>query len=185
MLNRAREFYCLRCRETDERVAAEANRIYRMGYVLLLFGLMLYLWHGLMVTQVATVNELQAVLDAGPVTDPFVSGWCLLVIAVVSVQCFRKGVYSREGRDGFDLVPIEACLIASLALGVFVFVLATFMRAFVEVELMGFGSVNWLDDAVIATVYAFLVFFLVRVGTMGVRFADKRRRRRVEARLDD
>lgn len=185
MLNHAKELYRLYRREPDERIAAEANRIYRMGYVLLLVGLMLYLWHGLMVTQVATVNELQTVLDAGPVTDPFVSGWCLLVIVVVSVQCFRKGVFSRDDRDGFDVIPIETWLSCSLALGVFVFVLAMLMRAFVEVELMGFEGLNWLDDAVIAAVYALMVFLLVFLGSMGLTFADKRRRRRVEAQLDD
>lgn len=171
------------CKETDERIVAESNRIYRMGFWLLVLGHALYIWYSFMVSQVAYVNELKPNFDTS--TSPFLNVWLLLVFAVVGFMLARKGVFAPGDLGEDELFPVERCLSASFGAATIVFVLATLMRALAEVELMGFEDVNLLHDIFIACVFAMEVFVASLVCFAVSYFFAKRRCRRLEADFDD
>lgn len=170
-------------KEIDERIVAESNRIYKTGFWLFVVGYGLYAWHGFMLSQVAFVNELTPDFETS--VSPFLNTWFLLVFAVVGLMLARKGIFPSDDLDEHELFPVERCLNVSFGSASAVFVLATLMRALAEFELMGFEGVNWLDDVVIACVFAMEAFVAVLVCFAVSHAVAKRRRKRLEADLDE
>lgn len=170
-------------KELDERIVAESNRIYKTGFWLLAVGYLLYVWHSFMRSQVAYVNELTSDFEAA--VDPLLSSWFLLVFVIVGFMLTRKGIFASDDLDEHGLFPVERCLNASFGLAAVVFVFATLMRALAEFELLGLEGVNWLDDVVIACVFALEAFVAALVCFGASYFFAKRRRERLEADLDD
>lgn len=169
--------------ELDERLVAESNRIYKTGFWLFVVGYGLYVWHSFMLSQVAFVNDLTPGFETE--VSPFLNSWFLLVFAVVGFLLVRKGIFAFDDLDEQGLFPVERCLGASFGSAAVVLVLATLMRALAEFELMGFEGVNWLDDVVIACVFAMEVFVAALVCFAASYAVAKRRRKRLEADLDD
>lgn len=170
-------------KEVDERIVAESNRIYRMGFVLLSLGYGLYVWHSFMLSQVAYVNQLTPDFETS--VSPFLNSWFLLVFVIVGFMLAREGVFASNDIDELEMFPVERCLKASFGAATAVLVLATLMRALAEFELMGLEGVNWLDDIVIAFVFAMEVFVATLVCFAVSHVVAKRRRKRLEADLDD
>lgn len=171
--------------EPDERIVAESNRIYRTGFWLFAIGYLVYRWHGWMLAQVAYVNDLVPTFDVAPYVDPFLQTGFFFVFAVVIVMLCYKGIFSASGLGDEDVFPAAACLGAA-GVGAFgMFVLATFMRALAEFELMGLSGVNMFDDVLIAVIFAVQVFVLVLVACSVTFYVAKRRRKRLEANFDD
>ena len=170
-------------RELDERLVAESNRVYKTGFWLFVVGYGLYVWHGFMLSQVAYVNDLAPGFQTE--VSPFLNTWFLLVFAVVGFLLVRKGIFAFDDLDGQGLFPVERCLGASFGSAAIVFVLATLMRALAEFELMGLEGVNWLDDVVIACVFAMEAFVAALVCVAASYAVAKRHRKRFEADLDD
>lgn len=171
------------CKETDERIVAESNRIYKTGFWLFVAGYGLYVWHSFMLSQVAFVNELTP--DFQTAVSPFLNSWFMLVFAVVGFMLARKGIFAPVDLDEYELFPVERCLSASFGSGAVVFVLAALMRAFAQFELMGFEGVNWFEDAIIACLFGMEVFVAALVCFAVSYIFAKRCRRRLEADYDD
>lgn len=170
-------------KEVDERIVAESNRIYKTGFWLFVVGYGLYVWHSFMLSQVAFVNDLTPGFETE--VSPFLNSWFLLVFAIVGLMLARKGILAFGDLDEQGLFPVERCLSASLGSAAVVLVLATLMRALAEFELMGLEGVNWLDDVVIACVFAMEVFVAVLACSAASYAVAKRRRKRLETDLDD
>lgn len=183
MVDRARRWRRRSRREPDERIASESNRIFRLGFLLLLIGYLVYVWHGFMVEQVAHANGLQLV-GANPSVDPFVRGWFLLVCAVVSVLLVRRGVLPCDDQESCGAVDVPSFLYAPCGLAALVFVLALLMRLAVELELVGLEGVSVHDDFIVAAAFASMTFFAVALLGAILLFVARRRRVHAGAEFD-
>ena len=129
----------------DERLEAESARYLRTGYYLLLAGVVMCVYYGVMLEQVACVADVPLLTAAGAgVVSPNV-----LLMGALLVACFiplalqaRRGIVSDRARFAqVDSVPWDLVLLTSLACGAAVAVLSVVMRVLAEVQIVGVASV--------------------------------------------
>lgn len=173
----------------DERLEAESARYLRIGYYLLLAGVVLCIYYEVMLEQVSCVTEVPLLTAAGAeVVSPNA-----LLVGVLLVACFvplalqaRRGIVSARARFAqVDSVPWDLVLPTSLACGAVVAVLSVVMRVLAEVQIVGLASVAWGGDVAIGVVYFGLAFVLSLVFTASLFRDAIKNRRRLEDELDD
>ena len=75
----------------DERVEAETNRIYKVGFIMLSIGLVLYMYYGSALKQATYMRDVMATGTGKVViasSDLFLYGWVLLTaIVCIVLQC--------------------------------------------------------------------------------------------------
>ena len=78
----------------DERVEAESNRVYKLGFVMLSFGVLVYLYYDWSLKQAMCMRDVLA-NGAGRMeftsADLFLYGWFALTMIVGMVLLVRKG----------------------------------------------------------------------------------------------
>ncbi|MCI8452025.1 MAG: hypothetical protein HFJ74_05940 [Eggerthellaceae bacterium] len=173
----------------DERLEAESARYLRTGYYLLLAGVVMCVYYGVMLEQVACVADVPLLTAAGAgVVSPNV-----LLMGALLVACFiplalqaRRGIVSDRARFAqVDSVPWDLVLLTSLACGAAVAVLSVVMRVLAEVQIVGVASVAWGGDIAIGVVYFGLAFMLAMAFSASLFRDAIKNRRRLEDELDD
>ncbi|NBI31560.1 hypothetical protein [Enterorhabdus sp. P55] len=173
----------------DERLEAESARYLRIGYYLLLAGVVLCIYYGVMLEQVSYVTEVPLLTAAGAeVVFPNA-----LLVGALLVACFvplalqaRCGIVSDRARFAqVDSVPWDLVLLTSLACGAVVAVLSVVMRVLAEMQIVGVGSVAWGGDVAIGIVCFGLAFMLAMAFSASLFRDAIKNRRRLEDELDD
>ncbi|MBE6473638.1 MAG: hypothetical protein E7Z99_08790 [Coriobacteriaceae bacterium] len=134
----------------DERSAAQLGPIYKVGFYIMVFGILF---------DIFTRYNYLAQTDANGsiiATSPIEFGVLIAACLVVAFMMMRRGVYSDSMRFLESRTFSESGMIApSIALGAMVAVAATGGRLVNEVILFGWGGVTWAGD------FAMLVIMLV------------------------
>ena len=132
----------------DERVEAESNRVYKLGFVMLSFGVLVYLYYDWSLKQAMCMRDVLA-NGAGRMeftsADLFLYGWFALTMIVGMVLLVRKGFGDDNRFAEAEQFPIGYYAIASIAFAVAVAVdvLTTGLRVLAEFQVLGAGEIMW------------------------------------------
>lgn len=174
----------------DERVEAESNRIYKIGFIMLAFGLLVALGYDTMVRQIAWMREIDMTGSGAMQFDMFhvmVVSWLLLTCLVCAVLQSRKGFADDGNRfSETDRFPGGYFALVSGLAAVVAGVLIALLRVLAELQVLGsVGASTWLIAAVLGLSTSVLLFVLLATAFYVSFRAAKSRRRAIEALLDD
>lgn len=176
---------------TDERIEAEANRIYKRGFIMLMFGFLAILYYDTLVRQVAAMASLDATGSATMEFDFFgiaLFAWMIITCSVcIALQC--KGGYVERNRFAeVDAYPGGYFALVSGIVAAAAGLVVVLMRVLAEIQVFGLGAVTidtWLMAGVLGISLALMAFALQMIGFYLVFRAAKRNRKKLEAQFGE
>lgn len=170
----------------DERLEAENAKIYKLGFMLLSFGMLMLLVYQIMAQQVAWVHDgvdEAFRLFANPV-DTVMYAWLFIVMIVCAVLQTRKGYVDTNRFRQTEHIPVGYFLLISGITGIASTLAIAAMRFIAEIQLVPIDGVFW--GANLATGVGFgVVIFAAVFGALCLAFFEaKRGRAKIEAKLD-
>lgn len=171
----------------DERLEAENCRIYRIGFLLLSFGMLLFFLYNVMASQVAWVHSDSSAhieLFSSPL-DFALFLWFLVTMVICCVLQSRKGFVETNRFGQTDTFPIGYfALIAGISGGVSALVLAA-MRCIAELQIVRADEVFWLANFCIGLVFGVSIFAATLLGFYLQFRSAKKHRAKIDAALDE
>lgn len=173
----------------DERLEAESSRYLRIGYAIFTVGCLLCIYYGVIVSQVASVAEVELYTAAGQRMMPLYELLMVVTIVALLVPCVlqaRAGIVSEHARYAqADAIPWDIVVASAFIAATVVGVLTAGFRMLAEVQIVGIQNVMWLGDIAVGVVFFVMVYVLTFV-FMGLMFREAiKRRQRLEAQLED
>lgn len=130
----------------DERLEAESAKIYKIGFVLLSFGMLMIFFYQFIARQVAWVHSDASEMPHGFAT-PFEAAmylWLVLVMLICAGLQTRKGYVDTNRFGQTEHLPVGYFLLVSgLSGAAFALVIAA-MRCIAEAQIVPLESVFWL-----------------------------------------
>lgn len=173
----------------DERLEAEENKATRASANILLIGSVISLYYIIMLNQVAYTTDHPIMTALGesliPVQIPLTLTILVAGIASMAIQ-LRSGSFSSYKRFAeVDSIPWEYVSIFALTCGAIVGVLTCAMRIVAEIQIVGIDQVAWLGDLAIGIVF-FMMAFAIGFVAIAYTINDAiKRRRELDAELED
>lgn len=171
----------------DERLEAENAKIYKIGFMLLSFGMLMILFYEILARQVAWVhNDASEMphLFAAP-AEAAMYAWLVIVMLICVVLQTRKGYVDTNRFGQTEHLPVGYFLLVCGISGVTsTFVIAA-MRCIAEVQIVPFESVYWAANLATGAVCGTMIFIATFAALCATFFTAKRRRAKIEAELDD
>lgn len=172
----------------DERVEAESNRIYKVGFVMLSFGVLVYMYYDWSLKQAMYMRDVLA-NGTGRVelttADLFLFGWVLLTMVVGAVPLCRKGFADDNRFAEAEKFPTGYYVLVSIVSVICVDVLAAAIRIAAEFQVLGAEGIMWSSVAfggaflIIVGIPFFLLVFWTSFKTA------QSRRKQLELRFDE
>ena len=132
----------------DERLEAESAKIYKIGFVLLSFGMLMIFFYQFIARQVAWVHSDASEMPHGFAT-PFEAAmylWLVLVMLICAGLQTRKGYVDTNRFGQTEHLPVGYFLLLSgLSGAAFALVIAA-MRCIAEAQIVPLESVIWLAN---------------------------------------
>lgn len=170
----------------DERLEAENAKIYKLGFMLLSFGMLALLVYQIMAQQVAWVHNGgngAFHLFASPV-DAAMYAWLFIVMLVCAVLQTRKGYVDTNRFGQTDRLPASYFLLVASLSGVASALAIAAMRCIAEAQIVPFESIFWAANLATGVVFGILIF-AATFGALCLAFYDaKHHRAKIEAELD-
>lgn len=171
----------------DERLEAENAKIYKIGFMLLSFGMLMILFYEILARQVAWVHS-----DASEMPHLFATpaeaamyAWLVIVMLICVVLQTRKGYVETNRFGQTEHLPVGYFLLVCGISGVTsTFVIAA-MRCIAEVQIVPFESVYWAANLATGAVCGTMIFIATFAALCASFFSAKKRRTKLEAELDD
>lgn len=132
----------------DERLEAENAKIYKLGFMLLSFGMLMLLVYQIMAQQVAWVHDgvdEAFRLFANPV-DTVMYAWLFIVMIVCAVLQTRKGYVDTNRFRQTEHIPVGYFLLISGITGIASTLAIAAMRFIAEIQLVPIDGVFWGSD---------------------------------------
>lgn len=171
----------------DERLEAENAKIYKFGFMLLSFGMLVLLVYQIMAQQVAWVHngaDGTFKLFANPV-DAVMYAWLFVVMLICSVQQTRKGYVDTNRFGQTDHLPTGYFLLIAGITGVASALAIAAMRCIAEAQIVPLENVFWVANLATGAVFGVVIFIAV-FGALALAFFEaKQRRAKIESELDD
>ena len=172
----------------DERVEAETNRIYKVGFIMLSIGLVLYMYYGSALKQATYMRDVMATGTGKVViasSDLFLYGWVLLTAIVCIVLQCRKG-FTDNGRFAeAETFPIGYYALRSCFVSVIVGMLTPAIRVLAEFQILGADGIMWWAAAFPGVFVAVAMFLMLMfLFWTGFKTAQSRRKQ-LEMRLGE
>ena len=171
----------------DERLEAENAKIYKFGFMLLSFGMLVLLVYQIMAQQVAWVHngaDGAFKLFANPV-DAVMYAWLFVVMLICSVQQTRKGYVDTNRFGQTDHLPTGYFLLIAGITGVASALAIAAMRCIAEAQIVPLENVFWMANLATGAVFGVVIFIAV-FGALALAFFEaKQHRAKIEAELDD
>ena len=170
----------------DERLEAESAKIYKLGFMLLSFGMLALLVYQIIAQQVAWVHNGgngAFHLFASPV-DAAMYAWLFIVLLVCAVLQTRKGYVDTNRFGQTDRLPAGYFLLVAGLTGVSSALAIAAMRCIAEAQIVPFESIFWAANLATGVVFGILIF-AATFGALCLAFYDaKHHRAKIEAELD-
>lgn len=170
----------------DERLEAENAKIYKLGFMLLSFGMLALLIYQIMAQQVAWVHNGgngAFHLFASPV-DAAMYAWLFIVMLICAVLQTRKGYVDTNRFGQTDRLPAGYFLLVAGLTGVSSALAIAAMRFIAEAQIVPFESIFWAANLATGVVFGILIF-AATFGALCLAFYDaKHHRAKIEAELD-
>lgn len=133
----------------DERLETENAKIYKLGFMLLSFGMLTLLVYQIMAQQVAWVHDGAGEafrLFANPV-DAVMYAWLFIVMTVCAVLQTRKGYVDTNRFGQTEHIPTDYFLLISGITGIASALAIAAMRCIAEAQIVpskaSFGERTW------------------------------------------
>ena len=171
----------------DERLEAENAKIYKFGFMLLSFGMLVLLVYQIMAQQVAWVHngaDGAFKLFANPV-DAVMYAWLFVVMLICAVQQTRKGYVDTNRFGQTDHLPTGYFLLIAGITGVASALAIAAMRCIAEAQIVPLENVFWAANLATGIVFGIMIFIAVFSALTLAFFEAKQRRAKIEAELDD
>ena len=170
----------------DERLEAESAKIYKLGFMLLSFGMLALLVYQMMAQQVAWVHNGGSGafhLFANPV-DAAMYAWLFIVMLVCAVLQTRKGYVDTNRFGQTDRLPAGYFLLVAGITGVASTLAIAAMRCIAEAQIVPFEGIFWAANLATGVVFGVMIF-AATFGALCLAFYEaKHRRAKIEAALD-
>lgn len=172
----------------DERVEAESNRVYKLGFIMLSFGVLVYMYYDWSLKQAVYMRDVLA-NGTGRIelttADLFLYGWFALTMIIGMVLLIRKGFGDDNRFAEVEKFPTGYYALVSVAFVVGVDVLATAIRILAEFQVLGAEGIMWSSVAfgsvfaLVAGIPLFLLGYWISFSTA------QSRRKQLELRFDE
>ena len=129
----------------DERLETENAKIYKLGFMLLSFGMLMLLVYQIIAQQVAWVHDGADEafrLFANPV-DAVMYAWLFIVMIVCAVSQTRKGYVDTNRFGQTEHIPMGYFLLISGITGIASTLAIAAMRFIAEIQLVPIDGVFW------------------------------------------
>lgn len=170
----------------DERLEAENAKIYKLGFMLLSFGMLTLLVYQIMAQQVAWVHDGADEafrLFANPV-DAVMYAWLFIVMIICAVMQTRKGYVDTNRFGQTEHIPMGYFLLISGITGTVSALAIAAMRCIAEAQIVPIESVFWGANLATGVVFGVTIFVAVFGALCLAFFEAKQRRAKIEAELD-
>lgn len=174
--------------QKDERVEAESNRVYKLGFIMLSFGVLVYLYYDWSLKQAVLMRDVLA-NGTGRMeftsADLFLYGWFALTMVVGMVLLVCKGFGDDNRFAEAEKFPTGYYVLVSIVSVVCVDVLAAAIRIAAEFQVLGAEGIMWSSMAfggvflIIVGIPFFLLVFWTSFKTA------QSRRKQLELRFDE
>lgn len=171
----------------DERLEAEESRIYRIGFMLLSFGMLVFFLYDMMAGQVTWVHDdatgAPTMFSSPTLAAAFV--WFLIVMVACIVMQTRKGFVDVNRFGQTDRFPKGYfSLIAGIS-GTICAIVVFAMRSIAEMQIVALDEVFWLPNLATGVVTGIMVFGATLALFYGSFHRAKKKRIQLESALDD
>ena len=170
----------------DERLEAENAKIYKMGFMLLSFGMLLILFYQFIARQVAWVHS-----DASEMPHLFATpfeaamyAWLVIVMFICVVLQTRKGYVDTNRFGQTEQLPAGYFLLVSGLSGAAFALVVAAMRCVAEAQIVPFEDVFWAANLAVGVCCGTTIFVATFALLCATFFSAKRRRAKIEAELD-
>lgn len=170
----------------DERLEAENAKIYKIGFMLLSFGMLMILFYEILARQVAWVHS-----DASEMPHLFATPaeaamytWLVIVMLICVVLQTRKGYVDTNRFGQTEHLPVGYFLLVCGISGVTSTLVIAAMRCIAEAQTVPLESVFWLANLATGVFCGATIFAATFAALCATFFTAKRRRAKLEAELD-
>ena len=171
----------------DERLEAENAKIYKLGFVLLSFGMLMILFYEIIARQVAWVHS-----DASEMPHLFATpaeaamyAWLIIVMLICVVLQTRKGYVDTNRFGQTEHLPVGYFLLVSGLSGAALALVIAAMRCIAEAQIVPLESVFWLANLATGVFCGATIFAATFAALCATFFTARKRRAKIEAELDD
>lgn len=170
----------------DERLEAESAKIYKIGFVLLSFGMLMIFFYQFIARQVAWVHSDASEMPHGFAT-PFEAAmylWLVLVMLICAGLQTRKGYVDTNRFGQTEHLPVGYFLLVSCLSGTAFALVIAAMRCIAEAQIVPLESVFWLANLATGVFCGATIFAATFAVLCATFFTAKRRRAKLEAELN-
>lgn len=170
----------------DERLEAENAKVYKIGFYLLSFGMLMILFYEILARQVAWVHSSSSEMPHLFAT-PFEAAmyaWLVIVMLICVVLQTRKGYVDTNRFGQTEHLPAGYFLLICGISGVTSALTIAAMRCIAEAQIVPFESVLWAANFATGVSCGLMIAVVTFATLCTVYFSAKRRRAKIEAELD-
>ena len=140
----------------DERLEAENAKIYKIGFVLLSFGMLMILFYQTIARQVAWVHSNATEMPHRFVTpvEAAMYAWLVIVMLICAVLQTRKGYVDTNRFGQTEHLPVGYFLLVCGISGVTSALVIAVMRCVAEAQIVPLESVFWVANLATGAYFA-------------------------------
>lgn len=171
----------------DERLEAENCRIYRIGFLLLSFGVLLFFFYEATAAQVAWVHsnysgQLKVFASSSELALLL---WFLATMVVCCVLQSRKGFVETNRFGQTDAFPMRYFAIIAAMTGVASALVIAGMRCIAELQIVAPGEVFWAANFAFGLLFGAVVFAATLLGFYWQFKSAKKHREKLDDSLGE
>ena len=170
----------------DERLEAEIAKVYKIGFYLLSFGMLMILFYEILARQVAWVHSSSSEMPHLFAT-PFEAAmyaWLVIVMLICVVLQTRKGYVDTNRFGQTEHLPVGYFLLLCGISGVTSALVIAAMRCIAEAQIVPLESVLWAANLVTGALYGLIIAIVTFATLCAVYFSAKKCRAKIGAELD-
>ena len=170
----------------DERLEAENAKVYKIGFYLLSFGMLMILFYEILARQVAWVHSSSSEMPHLFAT-PFEAAmyaWLVIVMLICVVLQTRKGYVDTNRFGQTEHLPVGYFLLLCGISGVTSALVIAAMRCIAEAQIVPLESVLWAANLVTGALYGLIIAIVTFATLCAVYFSAKKCRAKIGAELD-
>lgn len=170
----------------DERLEAENAKVYKIGFYLLSFGMLMIFFYEILARQVAWVHSSSSEMPHLFAT-PFEAAmyaWLVIVMLICVVLQTRKGYVDTNRFGQTEHLPVGYFLLLCGISGVTSALVIAAMRCIAEAQIVPLESVLWAANLVTGALYGLIIAIVTFATLCAVYFSAKKCRAKIGAELD-
>lgn len=173
--------------QKDERLEVENNKVYKVGFILLSFGMLVLLLYQMMALQVAWVHSESNSMPSlfkNPI-EALLYAWLVIVSLVCVFMQTRKGYVDTNRFAQTEKFPVGYFSLIAGFTGVLSALAIALMRCIAEVQIVPLESVYWGANVACGVFFGVFIFAATLLAFYLSFTSAKRNRKRIEAQFEE